>query len=168
MNEPVASRPHWPDLPDMPTDPSKGLKPWSWALECLEKSHTYWIATTRPGGRPHLMIVWGVWWEDAFWFSTGPNTRKAKNIAAHNFCSIAPKSRRSRHPRGVPQEIKDRAVWKSLSAVYNKKYGGNLEPVLRNPAAAMSTVSNPKPPSARTNTRIISPNPPPAGASRKR
>ena len=28
------------------------------------------------------MIVWGIWWQDAFWFSTGPRTRKVKNIAA--------------------------------------------------------------------------------------
>ena len=89
MNEPTASRPHWPDLADMPKEPSQGLKPWSWALERLEKSHNYWIATTRPGGRPHLMVVWGVWWEEAFWFSTGPNTRKAKNIASDPHVVIA-------------------------------------------------------------------------------
>jgi hypothetical protein len=131
MDEPTASRPFWPDFLDMPKDPSKGLKPWSWALERLEKSHNYWIATARPGGRPHLMLVWGVWWEDAFWFSTGPNTRKAKNIAAHRYCSIGTEQAdEAVILEGVPQEIKDRAVWKRLAAVYNKKYGGDVEPML--------------------------------------
>src|SRR6266446_7199 len=82
MLEPKSSRPHWPDAVQDPSKDLSGLKPWPWALERLEKSHNYWISTTRPDGRPHLMIVWGIWWQDAFWFSTGPRTRKAKNIAA--------------------------------------------------------------------------------------
>jgi len=88
MIEPKASHPHWPDaVQDAPKD-SRGLKPWPWALERLEKSHNYWISTTRPSGRPHLMLVWGIWWQDAFWFSTGPRTRKAKNIAADSHVVI--------------------------------------------------------------------------------
>jgi hypothetical protein len=31
---------------------------------------------------------------------------------------------------GIPYEIKDRAVWKRLATVYNKKYGGDVEPML--------------------------------------
>src|SRR5260370_26833020 len=84
MIEPKASRPHWPDAVQNPSKDLSGLKPWPWALERLEQSHNYWISTTRPDGRPHLMLVWGVWWQDAFWFSTGPRTRKAKNIAARS------------------------------------------------------------------------------------
>jgi hypothetical protein len=41
MSEPKASRPYWPDFAAMPKDSSAGLKPWSWALERLEKSHNY-------------------------------------------------------------------------------------------------------------------------------
>jgi hypothetical protein len=88
MNEPKASRPHWPDALQNPSDETTGLKPWKWALERLEKSHNYWIATSRPGGRAHLMLVWGIWWQNAFWFSTGPRTRKAKNISADPHCVI--------------------------------------------------------------------------------
>lgn len=82
MLEPRVSRPYWPDALTRPPADISALKPWSWALERLEKSHNYWIATSRPDRRPHLMIVWGIWWQDAFWFSTGPRTRKVKNIAA--------------------------------------------------------------------------------------
>ena len=82
MLEPRASRPYWPDALAKPSDDISSLKPWSWAVERLEQSHNYWIATSRPDRRPHLMLVWGVWWQDAFWFSTGPRTRKARNIAA--------------------------------------------------------------------------------------
>ncbi len=42
----------------------KGLLEWSWATERLMKAHNYWLATTRPDGRPHCMPVWGIWLED--------------------------------------------------------------------------------------------------------
>jgi hypothetical protein len=131
MSDPAASRPYWPDALAKPADSTSGLKPWSWALERLEKSHNYWIATSRPDGKPHLMPVWGVWWEDAFWFSTGPRTRKAKNIAAHPDCTIGTeKADEAVILEGVAQEICDRAVWKRLAEIYNRKYGGDVYPIL--------------------------------------
>ena len=131
MKEPIASRPHWPDALEKPPADTSGLKPWSWAVERLEKSHNYWIATSWPDGRPHLMLVWGVWWQDAFWFSTGPRTRKAKNIAAHPHVVIATEAAdEAVILEAIPQEIEDRAVWKQLAKIYNAKYGGDVEPIL--------------------------------------
>lgn len=65
-----------------------GLLPWSWAQERLERSHDYWVATVRPDGRPHVMPVWGVWAEDALWFSSSRASRKARNLVAHPDCAI--------------------------------------------------------------------------------
>ncbi len=131
MIQPKASHPHWPDaVQDAPKD-SSALKPWSWALERLEKSHNYWISTTRPGGRPHLMLVWGIWWQDAFWFSTGPRTRKAKNIAADPHVVIGTeKADEAVILEGTAEEIKDRSMWKQLAQIYNGKYGGDVGPLL--------------------------------------
>ncbi len=131
MIQPKASHPHWPDAAqDTPKD-SSALKPWSWALERLEKSHNYWISTTRPGGRPHLMLVWGIWWQDAFWFSTGPRTRKAKNIAADPHVVIGTeKADEAVILEGTAEEIKDRSMWKQLAQIYNGKYGGDVGPLL--------------------------------------
>ncbi len=131
MLEPKASRPHWPDALQNPPKDLSGLKPWHWALERLEKSHNYWIATTRPDGRPHLMVVWGIWWRGAFWFSTGPRTRKARNIAADPHVVIGTeKADEAVILEGTAEEIKDRAVWKQLAQIYNAKYGGDVEPIL--------------------------------------
>ena len=131
MLEPKVSRPHWPDALQNPSNDPSGLKPWPWPLEHLEKSHTYWIATTRPDGRPHLMIVWGIWWREAFWFSTGPRTRKAKNIAADPHVVIGTeKADEAVILEGTAEEIKDRAAWKQLAQIYNAKYGGDVEPIL--------------------------------------
>jgi hypothetical protein len=48
--------------------------------ERLEKdagiSPTQWLATVRPDGRPHVMPVWAIWVDDAFYFVTGTTTRK--------------------------------------------------------------------------------------------
>lgn len=131
MVEPKASRPLWPDALQNPSGETTGLKPWQWALERLEKSHNYWIATSRPDGRPHLMLVWGIWWQDVFWFSTGPRTRKAKNIVADPHVVIGTeKADEAVVLEGVAEEIKDRAIWKQFAEVYNRKYGGDLGPLL--------------------------------------
>jgi hypothetical protein len=47
------------------------LLPWAWATERLTHARNYWIATTRLDDRPHTRPVWGVWLDDAFYFSTG-------------------------------------------------------------------------------------------------
>src|SRR5262245_66057355 len=65
-----------------------GLLPWKWAVKRLKKSRQYWIATTRPDGSPHLMIIWGLWLEDSFWFSTGTKSRKARNMAENPGCVV--------------------------------------------------------------------------------
>jgi hypothetical protein len=58
-----------------------GLVPWSRVDERLAAARNYWLATTRPDGRPHVMPVWGVWLERALWFGTDRGSRKARNLA---------------------------------------------------------------------------------------
>jgi hypothetical protein len=141
MIEPKRSRPHWPDAVQNPSDETTGLKPWSWALEHLENSHNYWIATSRPEGSPHLMLVWGIWWQDAFWFSTGRRTRKAKNIAVHPQCVIGTeKADEAVILEGTVEEIKDRTVWKQLVEIYNRKYGGDVGPLLESSGGSVFRV----------------------------
>lgn len=131
MNEPTRSRPYWPDALESPKDATTGLKPWNWAVQRLETSHNYWIATTRPNSRPHLMLVWGIWWENALWFSTGARTRKAKNIAVSPHCVIATeKADEAVILEGIAEKVADRSVSKQIVEIYNRKYGGDLRPLL--------------------------------------
>src|ERR1700675_123558 len=83
---PRSSRPHMPGygLPEA----NKGLLPWSWAEQRLKKSHNYWITTTKPDGAPHTMVVWGLWLDGAFIFSTGRQSRKARNLAENKKCVV--------------------------------------------------------------------------------
>lgn len=72
---------------------SKGLLPWTWAEQRLKKSHNYWITTVKPGGTaqsfaPHTMVVWGLWQDGRFLFSTGSKSRKARNLAQNANCIV--------------------------------------------------------------------------------
>jgi pyridoxine/pyridoxamine 5'-phosphate oxidase len=86
---PKASRPVAPDCGIVGEDAGEGLLPWSWATERLAKTRNYYLATGRPDGRPHLMPIWGVWLDDAFYFSTGKDSVKGKNLAANPRCVVA-------------------------------------------------------------------------------
>jgi len=87
--DPVASRPYMPGYGTLPATEGTGLLPWSWALERLTRSHDFWLATVTPLGAPHLMPVWGVWYQDALWFSSANGSRKARNIGAEPRCSVS-------------------------------------------------------------------------------
>ena len=72
---------------------SKGLLPWSWAEQRLKKSHNYWITTVKPrtqlhSASPHTMVVWGLWQDGRFLFSTGSQSRKARNLAQNPNCVL--------------------------------------------------------------------------------
>ena len=50
--------------------------PWSRALEALEGPQppmlTWFLATTRPDGRPHIAGVGAIWYDDKVWFTQRP------------------------------------------------------------------------------------------------
>jgi PPOX class probable F420-dependent enzyme len=79
--EPRVTRPAFRGLPIRAAHEGGGLLPWSWAEERLERSHSFWLSTTRPDGSPHAMPVWGVWLGDALLFDTHPLSQKVRNLA---------------------------------------------------------------------------------------
>jgi Pyridoxamine 5'-phosphate oxidase len=84
--DPKPSRPHMPGY-GVPKG-TKGLLHWKWAEQRLRKSHNYWITTVKPDGSPHVMVVWGLWLDGAFLFSTGRLSRKARNLAENPRCVV--------------------------------------------------------------------------------
>jgi hypothetical protein len=90
--KPKSSRPLMPGygLPEG----AEGLLPWSWAEQRLKKSHNYWITTIKPNASPHeasphTMVVWGLWQDGRFLFSTGSQSRKARNLAQNANCIVS-------------------------------------------------------------------------------
>jgi len=50
--------------------------------------HTAWLATTNADGSPHVMPLGALWVEDAYYFNSGPGTRKSRNLAKDPRCAI--------------------------------------------------------------------------------
>jgi nitroimidazol reductase NimA-like FMN-containing flavoprotein (pyridoxamine 5'-phosphate oxidase superfamily) len=84
---PKTGKPFMPGY-DMMFKKGRKSPSWNWAATRFAKSHNYWIATTRPDGRPHVMPIWGVWHNNTFHFSTGPQSRKGRNMARNPNCVV--------------------------------------------------------------------------------
>jgi pyridoxamine 5'-phosphate oxidase-like protein len=124
MTEPIASRPHMPGYGILESGEGTGLLPWSWATERLERSHDYWVATSDAGGRPHVMPVWGVWLDEALWFSSSRASRKARNLASRPHCAITTDN--AFEPvviEGEAELIDDLSAIRAFTERSNQKYG---------------------------------------------
>ena len=105
---------------------TKGLLPWSWAEQRLKKSHNYWITTVKPDGSPHTMVVWGLWQDGRFLFSTGAKSRKAQNLAQNPHCIVCTeKAEEAVIVQGIA-EIADVDARRKLIPVYERNYGWDL------------------------------------------
>ena len=51
--------------------------------------HTCWLATINRDGSPHVTGIGALWVDNAFWFETGDETRKAKNLARDARCTVS-------------------------------------------------------------------------------
>ncbi len=97
--------------------------PWEWAETRLVASRNYWIASSRPDGRPHVMPVWGVWLAGALLFATDRKSRKAKNLAANPFVSVHLESGDEVVIlEGRAVEVSDPAVLRPYAEAYDAKY----------------------------------------------
>lgn len=106
-----------------------GSVPWEWAQERLTSSHNYLITTVRPNGRPHAMVVWGIWLEKAYYFSTGPTTRKAKNLAVNPNCVVCNENvEEAVIVEGQARQLAEKDIPKPAFVLYKKKYGWKLDP----------------------------------------
>ena len=76
QSDPRATRPYMPGYGLLGPTEGSGLLSWQWAHDRLVASHDYWLASSRPDGRPHLMPVWGVWDGTALFFSSANGSRK--------------------------------------------------------------------------------------------
>lgn len=107
---------------------AEGMLPWEWARERLEKSHNYWLTTVGPGGAPHTMPVWGVWTRGAWYFSTGPESRKGRNLANNSRCVVCNENAEEAVIlEGVARRLSDSEVPDQVSADYKTKYEWELQ-----------------------------------------
>jgi len=116
---------------------NKGLLPWSWAEQRLKKSHNYWITTVKPDSSPrstsprnvsphnvtpHTMVVWGLWQDGRFLFSTGSKSRKARNLAQNDKCVVCTEDANEAVIVEGTAEIADVAARRRFLPVCERKY----------------------------------------------
>ncbi|HEU4431221.1 MAG TPA: pyridoxamine 5'-phosphate oxidase family protein [Myxococcota bacterium] len=117
-----ATRPHMPGY-GISRD-GAALRPWRWAERILRAGHNYWLATTRPDGRPHAMPVWAVWHAGALWFSSGAKSRKARNLAVQHECSVGTeRGKGAVIVEGAVKRIAASKVPREIAKLYAAKYG---------------------------------------------
>jgi Pyridoxamine 5'-phosphate oxidase len=101
----------------------KGMLEWKRVSQQLVESRNYWIATTRPDGRPHTVPVWGVWLDGALHFGTDRRSRKARNLATNQGTVIHLESGDDAVIlEGVAEEIADPSIIARIDAGYLAKY----------------------------------------------
>ena len=77
------ARPNMPSYGVLP-DQSEAMLTWDWVEAQMLGARNYWLCTTCGDGKPHAEPIWGVWIESCFYFSTGKNSVKARNIRGDN------------------------------------------------------------------------------------
>jgi hypothetical protein len=70
------------------SEPGAAPTPWTAGREQLRTADTFWLSTVRPDGRPHACPLIAVWHAEALWFATGPDERKAMNLADNPSCVL--------------------------------------------------------------------------------
>src|SRR6202158_5174152 len=123
-SQPKADCPFAPGYGIVGTENGKALLPWAWVARKMNNCRTFWLATIHAGqGRPHVMPVWGVWLDDAFFFSTGRKSRKGQNLALNPACTVAnDDGEEAVIVEGEAKQVDAAAILERVATAYKKKY----------------------------------------------
>jgi hypothetical protein len=123
------------DRPDMPSgygvEQATAFIEWGDLEIRLTESLNYWLSTTRPSGRPHVVPRWGVWLDGRFWYDGSPETRHVRNLDVNPECVLHLESGSVvtilEGPSVVPEPIVG-DLGKRLATEYGRKYGPEYTP----------------------------------------
>jgi len=110
----------------LPAEEGSGLLDWAATARRFATSRNYWVATVWPDGRPHLWPVWGIWREEALWFSASLRSRKIRNVL-HN-PEVVVTADDSEDPivvEGRAEIVTEMPAIEAFLAATNKKYEVN-------------------------------------------
>lgn len=115
-----------PDPSVIATDAEPGTEPLPWpeVRQRFDAERWYWVATTGPGGRPHVRPVLAVWVGGSVYSTTSPRAAKGRNLELHPRCSLT-----ARAPaidiviEGTTSWVGDRQLLERIARAYEAKYG---------------------------------------------
>jgi len=127
-------RPHMPGYGVLAEIEGDGLLPWAFVAERMRVARNYWVATTRqagattwPTGQPHVTPVWGLWHAGHFYFASGTESRKARNLKANPAVAVHLESGDEVVIiEGWARLLEDEELAAILDADYRAKYGVQL------------------------------------------
>jgi nitroimidazol reductase NimA-like FMN-containing flavoprotein (pyridoxamine 5'-phosphate oxidase superfamily) len=98
--------------------------PWARAHEILEAvPATYWLATVRPDGAPHVRPVLAVWADGGLYFCAGESTRKARNLVLDPRCVLtAEQEPLDLVLEGRAVKVRDEPTLRRVADVYARVY----------------------------------------------
>ncbi|MFJ5259333.1 pyridoxamine 5'-phosphate oxidase family protein [Streptomyces sp. NPDC088387] len=110
------------------SDEAATAVPWEEAERRLAGAELFWISTVRPDGRPHVTPLPAVWSEGALHFCTGPEERKARNLAEnpHVVLTTGNNLWNEGHDlvyEGAAVRVTDDARLRELADAWEAKYG---------------------------------------------
>jgi pyridoxine/pyridoxamine 5'-phosphate oxidase len=110
------------------SSPGATPTPWATAKKQLERAEIYWLATVRPDGRPHVTPLIAIWHDGTFYFCTGADERKARNIAQNAHCTITTGCNTSSEGLDIVIEgsiarVSDEPTLRRIAGAYEAKYG---------------------------------------------
>ena len=110
-------------------DDARPQTTWAQARRRLEQANTFWLATVRPDGLPHVMPLLSVWVDRALYFCAGATTRKARNLARNANCAIAAGADdMDLVVEGTAVRVRDADRLQRVAGVYRSKYGWDPMP----------------------------------------
>lgn len=101
-------------------------EPLTWAGRLtVREARSYWVSVCLSSCRPYARPVWGIWLDDAFWFSTA--SRLLDNVSVHPDAVVHLESAdEAIIVEGAAQLARDLTSRQSFVDLYNAKYGWNL------------------------------------------
>lgn len=102
---------------------------WAAGAQLLEDAEVYWLSSVRPDGRPHVTPLIAVWMNDALFFCTGQDERKAANLAHNAQCAVTTGCNTLNEDgldvviEGTAARETDEDILRSVADAYVAKYG---------------------------------------------
>jgi nitroimidazol reductase NimA-like FMN-containing flavoprotein (pyridoxamine 5'-phosphate oxidase superfamily) len=112
------------------SSPGATATDWEQGRRQIDEAEVFWLSTVRPDGRPHVTPLLAVWLDDAMYFCTGPDERKAKNLRQNQHCILTTGQNGIDGldvvVEGHAVEVSDAAELDQVANTYESKYGAHF------------------------------------------
>lgn len=97
-------------------------------LQRFGTERSWWVGTTRPDGRPHVVPVWGVQVDGQLFFSSDPRATKGRNLAANASVTVHLESGdQVAIIEGRATKVAGSDMPPGFTPAYNDKYGFEVD-----------------------------------------